>query len=140
MGQSYHCPIVPPYYIEQSILKVKKIKLTRVSKSLICRYLNGEDIYLPMTYDNMSGSFDLDYVDDLINDTNLFLRIVKTAFQFLNSDSFYASVETPFKDRAGNKINGINQIKEYLKMFGINENTHFKVEEATIGLGLNIGN
>ena len=93
-----------------------------------------------MTYDNKSGSFDLDYVDDLINDTNLFLRIVKTAFQFLNSDSFYASVETPFKDRAGNKINGINQIKEYLKMFGIFENTHYKVEEATIGLGLNIGN
>ena len=118
-------------------LKLKKIKLTRVSESLICRYLNGEDIYLPMTYNNKSGCFDLDYVHDLINDTDLFRRIAKNAFEFLNSDSFHAAEEIKFKDRAGNIIDGINQMKGYLKMFGIYENTHYKVEEATVGRGPN---
>ena len=124
------------YSISDSILlNVKKIKLRRVSESLICRYLNGEDIYLPMTYDDKSGTFYLDYVDDLINDTNLFRRIVVNAFQFLNSDSFHASEERQFEDRAGNKINGIHQIKEYLKMFGIYEDNHYKVEEAPTDWG-----
>ena len=84
-----------------------------------------------MTYDNKSGSFDLDYVHDLINDTDLFRRIAKNAFEFLNSDSFHAAEEIKFKDRAGNIIDGINQMKGYLKMFGIYENTHYKVEEVT---------
>ena len=114
------------------LLNVKKITLRRVSESLISRYLNGEDIYLPMTYDDKAECFYLDYVDDLINDTKLFHRIVMNAFQFLNSDSFHASEEIQFEDRAGNKINGIHQIKEYLKMFGIYEDKHYKVEEATI--------
>ena len=36
-------------------------------ESLIHRYLNGEDIYLPMRYDDKRGNFVLDYVDYLIN-------------------------------------------------------------------------
>ena len=115
--------------------KLKKIKLTRVPESLICRYLNGEDLYLPMTCINNLGYFDMDYVDDLKNDTNSFRRIVKNAFEFLNSDSFHAAEESQFRDRAGEKIDGINPMKEYLKMFGIYENTHYKVEEATVGQG-----
>ena len=117
------------------ILSARKIKLTRVPESLIYRYLNGEDIYLPMRYDDKQGNFVLDYVDNLINDYQLFITIFSHAFQFLDSDSFYASEESQFKDKAGNIIDGINQMKEYLKMFGIYENTHYKVEEATVGRG-----
>ena len=114
------------------ILSVRKIKITRVSESLINRYLNGEDIYLPISYHQKSGSFVLDRVDALSKRTDQHCT-VKNAFQFLDSDSFH-TIETRPQNILVDKI---NEIKEYLKMFGIYENAHYKVEKATtFGKGL----
>ena len=104
------------------IESVKKIKLTRVPGSFITRYLNGEDIYLPISYDTKSGIFVLDSkpFDYNIADNNSIAK-VRNVFQFLDSDSFHEFEERQFED--------YNKIKGYLKRFGIYENLHYKVEE-----------
>ena len=116
------------------IMTVKTIKLKRVPESLIYRYLNGEDIYLPISCDK-SRNFVLDdfrFCDLFdVNWKSLSSRIVWHAFRFLDSDSFHAIEGRQFQDRKGIVFDGINKIKEYLKMFGIYENAHYKVEEGT---------
>ena len=37
--------------------KIRKSKLTRVSDSLIAKFFNGDDLYLPIIYDEKSGYF-----------------------------------------------------------------------------------
>ena len=110
----------------QKILSVKKIKLARVPGSFINRYLNGEDIYLPISYDTKSGIFVLDYVEDIvvINNSMPMMANVRDVFQFLDSDSFHEFKERQFED--------CNKIKGYLRRFGIYENLHYKVEEEPI--------
>ena len=104
----------------EKILSVKKIKLARVPGSFINRYLNGEDIYLPISYDTKSGIFVLDYVEDIL-DINHTMANVRDVFQFLDSDSFHEVEERQFED--------CKKIKGYLRRFGIYENSHYKVEE-----------
>ena len=108
---------------------MKKIKLERVAGSFINRYLNGEDIYVPISYDAKSGFFVLDYVQDIMGvnysrdpreqiNTDNCKNNVRNAFQFLDSDSFHEI-----------RVGDCKKIKEYLKMFGIYENSCYKVEE-----------
>ena len=118
---------------------MKKIKLERVAGSFINRYLNGEDIYVPISYDAKSGFFVLDYVQDIMGvnysrdpreqiNTDNCKNNVRNAFQFLDSDSFHEFEQKQFVD--------CNKIKAYLKMFGIYENSHYKVEEEPKPNGL----
>jgi len=104
----------------EEMVSVKKIKLARVPGSFINKYLNGEDIYLPISYDTKSGIFVLDYVEDIL-DINNSMANVTAVFKFLDSDSFHEFEERQFED--------CNKIKDYLKRFGIYENSHYKVEE-----------
>ena len=120
---------------------MKKIKLERVAGSFINRYLNGEDIYMPISYNTKSGFFVLDYVQDIMGvtlghsrdsrdiiNTDNCKNNVRNAFQFLNSDSIHEFEQKQFVD--------CNKIKAYLKMFGIYENSHYNVEEEPKPNGL----
>ena len=55
----------------------------------------------------------------------MYVHEVRNAFQFLDSDSFHEFEEWQLED--------CTKIKEYLKMFGICENSHYKVEEEPYG-------
>ena len=97
----------------EEMVSGKKIKQARVPGSFINRYMNGEDIHLPISYDTKSGIFVLDINNSMANVTNV--------FRFLDSDSFHEFEERQFED--------CNKIKGYLRRFGIYENSHYKVEE-----------
>ena len=96
-----------------------KNKLTRVRQSLIAKYFDGEDVYVPIAYDAKSGFFVFNEFAVCSNNPQINNKaLVVNALDFLESDSsfnFYGS-------------NVVNKTKVLLRKLGIHEESHYKVE------------
>ena len=117
-----HLCLKRQYTGKNETFKIRKNKMTRVSGSTIARYLNGEDCYLPIVYDEKLGIFSVEPI--ALPDSELFENFANyselyhtMAFNFLNSIDWLRAQE-----------NNVPGIKEVLKVYGIQENLHYKVE------------
>ena len=98
-----------------------KKKLTRVRQSLIAKYFDGEDVYVPIAYDAKSGFFVFnEFAVCSINPQINNKALVVNALEFLESDSsfnFYGS-------------NIVIKTKLLLQTLGIHEESHYKVKRV----------
>ena len=90
--------------------KIRKSKLTRVPESLIAKFFNGEDFYLPIIYDETSSYFVIEEIKGISMETQ------KLVFRFLDCTDVF--------DAAEKCVPGIIRI---LTMYGILENQHYTV-------------
>ena len=93
---------------------LRKNKLQRVPQSLISRYFDGEDVYIPIAYDFKSGFFVFD--DSAVCSKMDRNYVAHNALEFLQSD------------RESNGYLLFNEIKVLLRKLGIHEESHYKVE------------
>ena len=93
-------------HIGPSVLS--KNKITRVPQSLISRYFDGENVYVPIRYDVKSGFF---VFDEHERDK---MEVVGYALYFLESDSNIIVHDF------------VNEIKGLLRKLGIKEESHYK--------------
>ena len=107
------------YYPGITILK--KNKVTTVPQSLIAKYFDGEDVYVPIAYDAKSGFFVFnEFAVCSINPQINNKALVVNALEFLESDSsfnFYGS-------------NIVIKTKLLLQTLGIHEESHYKVKRV----------
>ena len=93
--------------------------MTRVRRSLIAKYFDGEDVYVPIAYDAKSGLFVFNEFAVCSNNPQINNKaLVINALDFLESDSsfnFHGS-------------NVIDKTKVLLRKLGIHEESHYKVE------------
>ena len=96
----------------------RKNKITRVPQSLIAKYFDGEEVYVPITYDVISRFFIFD--EAACSE----IKTIITALDFLESDGY--------KDVVNNNINPeidlVNDTKVLLRNLGIYNEFHYKVE------------
>ena len=91
--------------------KIRKSKLTRVSDSLIAKFFNGDDLYLPIIYDEKSGYFVIEEIKGFSMETQ------KLVFRFLDcTDEFNAVAKC------------VPDIISILNLYGILENHHYTVD------------
>ena len=93
--------------------KIRKSKLTRVSDSLIAKFFNGEDLYLPIIYDETSNYF---VIEEIKGISKISMETQKLVFRFLDCTNEFEAVAKCVPD-----------IIRVLKMYGILENQHYTV-------------
>ena len=98
--------------VNSTKFQIRKSKLTRVSDSHIAKFFNGEDLYLPIIYDETSKYFLIEEIKGIS------MEAQKLVFRFLDcTDEFEAVAKC---------VPGIITV---LKMYGILENQHYTVVE-----------
>ena len=107
-------------YSDHKILFGRKNKLTRVRQSLIAKFFDGEDVYVPIAYDVKSGLYVFD--EDAVCSKNPQINgiyVVKCALEFLESDTYSIF----------HGIDVVTEIKVLLWKLGIHEVSHYKLEK-----------
>ena len=99
-------------YSNREIWLGRKNKLTRVRKSLIAKFFDGEDVYVPIAYDVKSGLYVFDS-----NHSEIY--VIKMTLEFLESDTYSIF----------HGINVVTEIKVLLWKLGIQELAHYKLEK-----------
>ena len=91
--------------------KIRKSKLTRVSDSLIAKFFNGDDLYLPIIYDEKSGYFVIEEIKGFSMESQ------KLVFRFLDCTEEFNAVAKCVPD-----------IISILSLYGILEDHHYTVD------------
>ena len=97
--------------VNATTFKIRKSKLTRVSDSLIAKFFNGEDLYLPIIYDEKSSYFVIEEIKGFSMETQKFV------FRFLDCTDVFDAVARCVPD-----------IISILSLYGILENQHYTVD------------
>jgi hypothetical protein len=98
---------------------LRKNKVTRVRQSLIAKYFDGEDVYVPIAYDAKSGFFVFNEFAVCSNNPQINNKaLVVNALDFLESDSSF--------NFHGRDV--VDKTKVLLRKLGIHEESHYKVE------------
>jgi hypothetical protein len=97
--------------VKPTTFKIRKSKLTRVSDSLIAKFFNGEDLYLPIIYDEKSSYFVIEEIKGFSMESQ------KLVYRFLDSTDVFDAVARCVPD-----------IITILSLYGILENQHYTVD------------